>query len=216
MEVPKDDGRSAKQKANDPWMTLAQAVRWAAWLDRPKPRYGSVDLGNGVWVDRGDLEEQDRLVYLDGAEKVRSALANGRLEAWGQIGFDEPQPLPKARWSAHFGTPISWIEYYHPFDRVFVERAKVMAIWSPASDAGESTMDAITVAPPKRRGRTKGTGFQYADTSLLGEMRKAIAGDPSLNATSAAKLFADQAKGASFEAKVDRLARAYRAGRNGE
>jgi hypothetical protein len=216
VKVPKDDGRSAKQKANDPWMTLAQAVRWAAWLDRPEPRYGSVDLGDGVWVDHGDLEEQDRLVYLEGAEKVRSALANGRLEAWGQTGYEEPQPLPKARWSAHFGAPITWIEFYHPFDRIIVERAKVVGLWSPASDAGESTLDAIAVAPPTRRGRTKGTGFQHADALLLVEMRKAIEGDPSLNATSAAKLLADQAKGASFEAKVDRLARAYRAGRNGE
>lgn len=67
-----------------------------------------------------------------------------------------------------------------------------------------------------RRGRTKGTGFQYADALLLNEMQKSIEADPSLNATAAAKLVAQRAKGASFEAKVDRLARAFRAGRNGE
>lgn len=216
MKVPKDDGRSVKQKANDPWMTLAQAVRWAAWLDRPEPLYGSVDLGGGVWVDHGDLEEQDRLVYLEGAEKVRSALANGGLEAWGQAGYEEPQPLPKARWSAHFGAPMSWIEYYHPFDRIVVERAKVVGLWPQASYAGELTLHAIAESPAKRRGRTKGSGFQRADALLLDKMQKAIETDPSLNATSAAKLFAHQANGASFEAKADRLARKYRAGKKGE
>jgi hypothetical protein len=67
-----------------------------------------------------------------------------------------------------------------------------------------------------RKGRTKGTGFQRADAPLLEKMAEAIAADSSLNATSAAKLVADEAKGASYEAKVDRLARAFRAGRNGE
>lgn len=82
----------------------------------------------------------------------------------------------------------------------------------------EQTLTEFTVPPPapKRRGRTKGTGYQMADALLLEEMRKAIEADPSLNATSAAKLFADKAKGASFEAKADRLARAFRAGRKGE
>jgi hypothetical protein len=67
----------------------------------------------------------------------------------------------------------------------------------------------------RRKGRAPGTGFQRADAPLIEAMRAAIDGDPSLNPTSAARLFADQAKGASFEAKVDRLARSYRAGRNG-
>lgn len=67
-----------------------------------------------------------------------------------------------------------------------------------------------------RKGRAKGTGYQKADAPLLKKMKNAIAKDPALNATSAAKLVADKAKGASFEAKVDRLARAFRAGRNRE
>ncbi len=66
------------------------------------------------------------------------------------------------------------------------------------------------------RGRTKGTGYQKADAPLLEEMRLAIESDASLNATSAARLVATKAKGASYEANVDRLARAYRAGKNGE
>lgn len=214
MRVPKNDNSSAEQKADDPWMTLAQAVRWAAWLDQPEPCYGSVDCGGGVWVDYGDLEEQDRLVYLEGAEKVRSALADGRLEAWGQTGYEEPQALPKARWSAHFSAPISWVEFYYPFDRMIVERAKVVGLWPRSSITSKSTPDAIVKGPPKRRGRTKGTGYQRADAQLLDEMSKAIEADPSLNATSAARLFADRAQGASVEAKVDRLARAYRAGKN--
>ncbi len=67
-----------------------------------------------------------------------------------------------------------------------------------------------------RKGRAKGTGYQRADALLLERMRKAIESNPALNATSAAKLVASEAEGASFEAKVDRLARAFRAGRNGE
>lgn len=67
-----------------------------------------------------------------------------------------------------------------------------------------------------RRGRANGTGYQRADAPLLKKMAEAIASNPALNATSAAKLFADEAPGASLEAKVDRLARRFRAGRNGE
>lgn len=79
----------------------------------------------------------------------------------------------------------------------------------------EPPMESASNAKP-RRGRAKGTGFQKADAPLLAKMAKAIKADDSLNATSAAKLFADEAKGASFDAKVDRLSRAYRAGRKGE
>jgi hypothetical protein len=67
-----------------------------------------------------------------------------------------------------------------------------------------------------RKGRTKGTGYLRAAAPLLEKMTRAIADNPALNATSAARLVADKAAGASFEAKVDRLARAYRAGKNGE
>lgn len=96
---------------------------------------------------------------------------------------------------------------------------------------GAATLYSIRVSPPSReacdmqldnktafarKGRTKGTGFQRADKPLLERMAKEIEVNPALNATSAAKLVADKAEGASFEAKVDRLARAFRAGRNGE
>lgn len=67
-----------------------------------------------------------------------------------------------------------------------------------------------------RKGRTKGTGYQQADAPLLKKMSEAIARDPALNATSAAKIFAKEAAGASYDAIVDRLSRAFRAGRNGE
>ncbi|GLV24278.1 hypothetical protein [Sphingobium sp. Cam5-1] len=97
---------------------------------------------------------------------------------------------------------------------VAIRRNDLVATFQP--DDEESKAVSIAPVSPTRRGRTKGTGFQQADAPLLDEMRNAIEADPALNATSAAKLFADQAKGASFEAKVDRLSRAYRAGRNGE
>jgi hypothetical protein len=67
-----------------------------------------------------------------------------------------------------------------------------------------------TVGLAKRRGRTIGTGYQKADLLILDQMKIAIDRKPALNATSAARLFTDQAEGTSVEAKVDRLARQYR------
>jgi hypothetical protein len=66
------------------------------------------------------------------------------------------------------------------------------------------------VSSPLRRGRAKGTGFQKADAGILEKMKQAIDADPALNATSAARKFANEAPGASYDAKVDRLSRAYR------
>lgn len=82
--------------------------------------------------------------------------------------------------------------------------------------AKEGAAASVPCQPKKKKGRTKGTGYQRADAPLLKKMREAISYNSALNATSAAKLFADEAEGASFDAKVDRLARAFRAGNNGE
>ncbi len=144
LKVPKRTNRQEQALADDPWMTLAQAVRWAGWLDQPEPEHGSVSFDDGSWVDNGDLEEQDRLVYLEGVEKVRKALACGQLEAWAQTGGDELIQLPKARWSNHVvGTIVSWTEFYHPYDRIIVEEARVRAIWLP--------LDAQEGPPPNRQ-----------------------------------------------------------------
>lgn len=90
-----------------------------------------------------------------------------------------------------------------------IESALAASNQTPAGPKGE-----VECATPKARGRTKGTGYQRADAPILREMATAIASNSALNATSAARLFAPEAEGASIEAKVDRLARAYRAGRN--
>ncbi|MEN7537199.1 hypothetical protein [Aurantiacibacter flavus] len=123
------------------------------------------------------------------------------------------------------------------FVSVRVNRAELLTAFPPktaslttkgiATDAPETPAHQVGVAcelsvssklneaaPKLRKGRAKGTGYQQADAPLLEKMREAIAKNPALNATSAAKLVANEAVGASFEAKVDRLSRAFRAGRN--
>jgi hypothetical protein len=110
----------------DPWMTLGEAVRFAAWRDKPEPRWGMTEFEDGSWTSHGDMEERDRLVYAEGADRIRAALAAGDIEAWAQTGYDEPVLLPQARWSSQLlGSIVSWIEFYHPFDRIIVERARV-------------------------------------------------------------------------------------------
>jgi hypothetical protein len=116
-------------------MTLGEAVRWAAWRGEREPDWGATEFEDGTWISHGDLEEQDRLVYAEGADKVRDALASGAVEAWAQTGYDDPVRLPKARWSSQLSGSIgSWIEFYHPFDRIIVERARVLAIWPKVDD----------------------------------------------------------------------------------
>lgn len=134
--------------SKDPWMTLGEAVRWAAWRggQLPDTRFG-------------DLEEEDRLVYSGGAEEVRLALAAGKLEAWAQNGSDEPQPLSKARWSGQMlGSIVTWWEFYHPYDRVIVERSRVFHLW-PSIGSGDSETSPVqhpsfpsraTVEEPRR------------------------------------------------------------------
>ena len=95
-------------------------------------------------------------------------------------------------------------------------------LWAVLGEAPDAKADmphpnmAKTSERKSRTGRRSGTGYQRADAPILALMRNAIDADASLNATSAARKFADQAVGASFDAKVDRLARAYRAGGNRE
>ncbi|WP_394270814.1 hypothetical protein [Qipengyuania sp.] len=95
--------------------------------------------------------------------------------------------------------------------------AEVIAAFPSDGGAIEAAPEAKREVQKKSPGRTKGTGYQRADEPLLAKMKEAIISDPSLNATSAAKLFADEAKGASWEAKWDRLAREFRrrAGKKG-
>lgn len=135
--------------SDDPWITLAEAVRWAAWRGEPEPMYGSQEFEDGTWVSHGDMEEEDRLVYARGAEEVRKALAAGRLDAWAQTGYDEPIQLPKARWSGQvLGAVVSWVEYYHPFDRIIVERDRVEQLWF--KERGASQSDTLGTFPASR------------------------------------------------------------------
>lgn len=162
------------------------------------------------------------VIYSGGTAQLASA--SNMLVSWSFdvavnradliAAFPPENPEPNRHLSA-----ITWVD--REYDPHFIGKsdAEISAMLLPATDGPLGALSGIDVGEPrriKRVGRTKGTGYQLADAPLIEEMRKAIGDDPSLNATSAAKLFADQAKGASFDAKVDRLARAYRAGKNGE
>lgn len=59
-----------RDHSTDPWMTLGEAVRWAAWLGQPEPQFGYREFADGNWISLGDMEESDALIYRDGAEKV--------------------------------------------------------------------------------------------------------------------------------------------------
>lgn len=132
-----------RDHSTDPWMTLGEAVRWAAWLGQPEPQFGYREFADGNWISLGDMEESDALIYRDGAEKVRVALAAGQLEAWAQTGYEEPVLLPKARWSAQMlGSIVSWTEFYHPFDRIIVERERVKLLW-PIGGIAATSPEAI-------------------------------------------------------------------------
>ena len=122
---------SAKRDlSTNAWITVGEAVRWAAWLGQPEPQFGYQEFEDGNWISLGDPEESDTQIYRNGAEKVRVALAAGQLEAWAQTGYEEPVLLPKARWSAQMlGSIVSWTEFYHPFDRIIVERERVKLLW---------------------------------------------------------------------------------------
>lgn len=152
MVIRIPDG-GARDLSNDPWITLAEAVSWAAWRGASEPKWGVEEFEGVGFVSYGDLQDEDRQVYVSGAEAVRMALAAGKLEAWAQKGYDEPVQLPKARWSGQvLGTVVSWVGFYHPFDRIIVERARVMAIWPAKAlerKAAEGTARSISSPPNK-------------------------------------------------------------------
>jgi hypothetical protein len=160
--------------------------------------------------------------YRQASRTIHEALRDGSLPAYVAPTNDRPLLVPRFYWNGVNGESLHHVyRGIAPEDcgagcPVLLSRL-AFDRWRGAVGI-EHTSTEPNVAPtsPKRRGRTKGTGFQLADALLLDEMRKAIEADPSLNATSASKLFADKAKGASFEAKADRLARAFRAERNRE
>lgn len=69
----------------------------------------------------------------------------------------------------------------------------------------------ISKARIKPMGRPIGSGtFERSDQVLLEKMRQAIEADKDLSVNAAAKKFADEAKGASFDSKVRRLTRRYK------
>lgn len=127
--IPEHNPIDDLASAQDPWISVSNAVRWAAWRGKPEPVYGVFDVDGGNWISFGDMEERDRLVYLRGAREVRQKLAEGALEAWGQNGSNEPEKLAPARWGTAFHKVVSWVDWLPDYDRIQVSRIRVLELW---------------------------------------------------------------------------------------
>jgi hypothetical protein len=69
----------------------------------------------------------------------------------------------------------------------------------------------LQARPQRRRGRTPGSGYQRVDEPLLAEMHCLLRECRAPTPEAAARAVASHAYGGgTFEAKVDRLAKAYR------
>jgi hypothetical protein len=177
---------SAAAQANTDYLSDTQLRDFASF----DSLYGGLERGAGlVW--EGDVLER---------------ALNGRGDGWRDVEVCRAELLKAFPAKAASGTP-----------KVFVTNAPGPPAYRVRGTGDFSSSSTSKKSEPKsRKGRAKGTGYQRADAPLLEKMSEAIANNPALNATSAAKLVANEAEGASFEAKVDRLSRAFRAGRNGE
>lgn len=184
--VAKYSDHTAAAQADTAYLTDTQLRDFACF----DSLYGGLERGSGlVW--EGDV--------LDRA-------LNGRGDGWRDVEVCRAELLTAFPPKVASGTP-----------KVFVTNAPEPPAYRVRGTGGFSSSSSSKRSGPKsRKGRAKGTGYQRADGPLLEKMREAMATNPALNATSAAKLVANEAEGASFEAKVDRLSRAFRAGRNGE
>lgn len=237
LSLPEETFDPSAHAEISPWWTVLQAI---AWVTTRSPAYvervGQLEAHNDreiaqficssmvlVYVSRNActcsakcLDSTSRwevcTCFRDAGRLILKQIRQGYLNAIQMIGgvsrtmaFHE---------FAGVGQRPSGADWHDLKPAPIFSSAEVIAAFQP--NDGNSFSVSVASSSPQRRGRSKGTGFQQADAPLLDKMREAVEADPSLNATSAAKMFADQAKGASFEAKVDRLARAYRAGRNGE
>lgn len=227
--------RLSELASRDEWWTWPEAIAWIG--SRDTNNIATLRYWGREWFGRGGGDRDPTIILGAQAFMATQFCKSGR---------DAEAELLNAIQCGHVGTsgrlrkgavatdlqPSIWrggTVVWHDGETVLVDAKQKLTAWAfdvairrkdlvaaYRPDADTTPASSATPASPVRRGRTKGTGFQRADAPLLQKMRDAIAADPSLNATTAAKIFADQAKGASFEAKVDRLARAYRTGRNGE
>lgn len=220
----------ARESEADEWWNWPQAVAWVG--GRELQHIATMRLCAEQWRDRDDHQfdvalgaerylAQAYCAAAPGAEDdLQRAIERGSIRTLGRATVDSLSHELKAG---------DWRGGKVVYNRTatLVSAANLLSEW--ACDVAVNRADlwrefpaegtAMESKPAERkqsRGRAKGTGFQRADAPLLKRMAEAIADNPALNATSAAKLVAGEAEGASFEAKVDRLARAYRAGKNGE
>lgn len=188
------------------------------WGDPVEERESDIELPAAYWAS-DKLGNTWRDLWHNGDARLESADGNERASFYGL------QLLELDSGNARRDVEVCRVEFLNAFPpRGTVGKPKVFVTNAPeppthrVRGTGGFPLSSERIPPERKsgKGRAKGTGYQRADALLLDKMREAIANNPALNATSAAKLVASEAEGASFEAKVDRLARAFRAGRNGE
>lgn len=211
-----------------PVMGIDEALSWVA---HNRPSYDYQVWQNGA----GELEFRDPSGSIIGeaddgsppqgiealrvaSRRFHTALQDGSLASYVAPESSVALHVPRIYWNGV--NPESLHQVYRGMTPEDQGAGCPILLSRQAFDEWRNAQSRPDHATPKsskgRRGRTRGTGYQQADAPLLAKMKEAIVSNPALNATSAARLFANEAEGASFEAKVDRLARAFRAGRNGE
>lgn len=219
----------AREAEADEWWNWPQAAIWVGC--RSLEHVATMRLCADPWKGNGydpavalGAEHHLGIAYcsdpVGATEDLQRAIERGEIRTLGRATEDSP---------SHELKPLDWRGGKVVYNRTatLVSATNLLSEWAcdvainrtdlwAAFPAAGAPAQPKPAQPEVRKGRTKGTGFQRADAPLLAKMGEAIASNPALNATSAAKLFADEAEGASFEAKVDRLSRAYRTGRNGE
>jgi hypothetical protein len=179
--------------------------------------------GNAVTSSQDGVTPQHIERSIEANRKLHSALRDGSLASYIWPTNAQPLVVPRLYWNGIDPKNLPHVyrgmmSNHDGAGRPILLSRRAFNEWRasiPPISAPDSPRPKQSVRKP-RMGRAKGTGYQAADAPLIEKMRNAIATDPALNATSAARQFASEAKGASFEAKVDRLSRAYRAGRNRE
>jgi hypothetical protein len=183
------------------WIALAFSLETSAraYIDSLSAEIKAIE-NSAIALAKYTDSVEDFMKYLDGIYETEWA----RVAPWR---LDKRAPPPTAWQSVRDRLKLA-VQVQQARFAISDETANTMII------SATSTPPVSKLAPKPRSGRTKGTGYQKADAPILEKMREAIDNDPSLNATSAARLFTDEAKGVSVEAKIDRLSRAYRTGNN--
>ena len=187
------------------------ARRGSLWIVGEEGHIEPADIPPSVSIvlNDGDLDWSARKWA---AKELRTALAQGRVSAYGLRSYSEkPDLIEPVEWNsrevpiAEFAGVQSW--QIEPYSCVVVSKDEIKRIWpvSLASDSKEGNLRG-------RRGRRKGVGSLAAkDAPLIGEMHRMLSQGEVFSSYAAATLLLGSAAGAgSDESKRKRLVDRYR------